>query len=193
MRKLIVFIALPVLVLTGFAQSRNCLRLMHVDELARNATWIGRVKVRKADKANYRGSYSQLASLQPLEVIEGDFTLKELNVLALSTVRCAEDNYIKDQELLVFLEPQESLFRTLNFQYGQFLIANDIVKGWRDANNNLVDKPYAEVRKEILTYINAAQTPKSQEPPPQPSAQQPAPKPSPQQPAQKPPESSSQP
>jgi hypothetical protein len=193
MRKLIVLIALPVLVLTGFAQSRNCLRLMHVDELARNATWIGRVKVRKADKANYRGSFSQIATLQPLEVIEGDFTLKGLNVLALSTVRCAEDNYIKDQELLVFLEPQDSLFRTLNFQYGQFLIANDIVKGWRDANNNLVDKPYAEVRKEILTYINAAQTPKSQEPPPQPSAQQPAPKPSPQQPAQRPPESSSQP
>ena len=193
MRKLIVLIALPVLVLTGFAQSRNCLRLMHVDELSRNATWIGRVKVRKVDKANYRGSYSQIATLQPLEVIEGDFTLKGLNVLALSTVRCAEDNYIKDQELLVFLEPQDSLFRTLNFQYGQFLIANDIVKGWRDANNNLVDKPYAEVRKEILTYINAAQTPKSQEPPPQPSAQQPAPKPSPQQPVQRPPESSSQP
>jgi len=189
MRKLIILIALPVLVLTGFAQSRNCLRVMHVDELARNATWIGRVKVRKADKANYRGSFSQIATLQPLEVIEGDFTLKELNVLAQSTVRCAEDNYIKDQELLVFLEPQESLFHTFNFQYGQFLIANDIVKGWRDANNNLVDKPYAEVRKEILTYINAAQTPKSQEPPPQPSAQQPAPKPS----AQKPPESSSQP
>jgi hypothetical protein len=193
MRKLIVFIALPVLALTGFAQSRNCLRLMPVDELSRNATWIGRVKVRKADKANYRGSFSQLAALHPLEVIEGDFTLKELNVLALSTVRCAEDSYIKDQELLVFLEPQDSLFHTLNFQYGQFLIANDIVKGWRDANNNLIDKPYAEVRKEILTYINAAQTPKSQEPPPQPSAQQPAPKPSPQQPAQRPPESSSQP
>ena len=193
MRKLITLIALPLLVLTGFAQSRNCLRLMHADELTRNAIWIGRVKVRKADKANYRGSFSQVATLQPLDVIEGDFTLKELNVLAQSTVRCAEDSYLKDQELLVFLEPQDSLFHTLNFQYGQFLIVNEIVKGWRDANNNLVDKPYADVRKEIITYVNAAQTPKSQEPPPQPSAQQPTPKPSPQQPAQKPPESSSRP
>jgi len=193
MRKLITLIALPLLVLTGLAQSRNCLRLMHADELTRNATWIGRVKVRKADKANYRGSFSQVATLQPLDVIEGDFTLKELNVLAQSTVRCAEDSYLKDQELLVFLEPQDSLFHTLNFQYGQFLIVNEIVKGWRDANNNLVDKPYADVRKEIITYVNAAQTPKSQEPPPQPSAQQPTPKPSPQQPAQKPPESSSRP
>jgi hypothetical protein len=193
MRKLITLIALPLLVLTGFAQSRNCLRLMHTDELTRNASWVGRVKVRKADKANYRGSFSQIATLQPLDVIEGDFTLKELNVLAQSTVRCAEDSYLKDQELLVFLEPQDSLFHTLNFQYGQFLIVNEVVKGWRDANNNLVDKPYADVRKEILTYINAAQTPKSQEPPPQPSAQQPQTKPSPQQPAQKPPESSSRP
>jgi hypothetical protein len=187
MRKLITLIALPLLVVTGFAQLRNCLRLMHADELTRNAIWIGRVKVRKADKANYRGSFSQIATLQPLEVIEGDFTLKELNVLAQSTVRCAEDSYLKDQEMLVFLEPQDSLFHTLNFQYGQFLIVNEMVKGWRDANNNLVDKPYAEVRKEIITYVNAAQTPKSQEPPPQPSAQ----KPSAQQPAQKPPESSS--
>lgn len=189
MRKLITLIALPLLVVTGFAQSRNCLRLMHTDELTRNATWIGRVKVRKADKANYRGSFSQVATLQPFDVIEGDFTLKELNVLAQSTVRCAEDSYLKDQELLVFLEPEDSLFHTLNFQYGQFLIVNDVVKGWRDANNNLVDKPYADVRKEIITYVNAAQTPKSQEPLPQPSAQQPAPKSS----AQKPPESSSRP
>src|SRR5437868_5674127 len=193
MRKLISLIALPLLVVTGFAQSRNCLRLMHADELTRNAIWIGRVKVRKADKANYRGSFSQVATLQPLDVIEGDFTLKELNVLAQSTVRCAEDIYLKDQELLVFPEPQDSLFHTLNFQYGQFLIVNEIVKGWRDANNNLVDKPYADVRKEIITYVNAAQTPKSQEPPPQPSAQQPTSKPSAQQPAQKPPESSSRP
>jgi hypothetical protein len=184
MRKLIALIALPLLVLAGFAQSRNCLRLMHADELTRNAIWIGRVKVRKADKANYRGSFSQVATLQPLDVIEGDFTLKELNVLAQSTVRCAEDIYLKDQDVLVFLEPQDSLFHTLNFQYGQFLVVNEVVKGWRDANNNLIDKPYADVRKEIITYVNAAQTPKSQEPPPQPSAQKPA---------QKPPESSSRP
>src|SRR6185369_3460223 len=157
---------------TGFAQSRNCLRVMRADELSRNAIWIGRVKVRRADKANYRGSFTQVAALQPLDVIEGDFTLKELNVLSQSIVRCAEDSYAKDQEVLVFLEPQDSLFHTLNFQYGQFLIVNDVVKGWRDAQNNPVDKAYADVRKEILAYINSAQTPKSQEPPPPtPSAQ----------------------
>ena len=181
MRKLIILIALPLFVFTGLAQSRNCLRTMPMDELTRNAIWIGRVKVRRADKANYRGSFSQIAALQPIDVIEGDFTLKELNVLALSTVRCAEDAYAKDQEMLVFLEPQDSLFHTANYQYGQFLNVNNIVQGWRDASNNLIDRPYAEVRKEILAYLNAAQTPKSQEPPPQPSAQQPT---------QRPPESS---
>ena len=178
MRKATVLIALALLVLPGFAQSRNCLRLMSADELTRNATWIGRVRVRRADKANYRGSYGQVAVLQPIDVIEGDFTLKELNVLARTTVRCAEDSYTGEQEMLVFLEPEDSLFHTLNFQYGQFLIVNDIVRGWRDANNHPVDKPYAEVRKEIIAYVNAAQTPKSQEPPPpQPSAQQPPHKP----------------
>ena len=176
MRKVIILIALPLLALTGFAQSRNCLRIMPTDELTRNAIWIGRVKVRRADKANYRGSFTQVATLQPIDAIEGDFTLKELNVLAQSIVRCADDNYVKDQDVLVFLETQDSLFHTLNFQYGQFIIVNETVKGWRDANNNSVDKPYADVRKEIIGYINAAQTPKSQEPP-TPSAQQPAQKP----------------
>ena len=176
MRKVIILIALSLLTLTGLAQSRNCLRIMPTEELTRNAIWIGRVKVRRADKANYRGSFTQVAVLQPVDVIEGDFTLKELNVLAQSIVRCAEDNYVKDQDVLVFLEPQDSLFHTLNFQYGQFVITNDIVKGWRDANNNPTDKPYADVRKEVIAYINAAQTPKAQEPP-TPSAQQPPQKP----------------
>jgi hypothetical protein len=178
MRKVIILIALPLLALTGLAQSRNCLRVMPAEELTRNAIWIGRVKVRRADKANYRGSFLQVAVLQPIDVIEGDFTLKELNVLAQSIVRCAEDSYVKDQDVLVFLEPQDSLFHTLNFQYGQFLVVNEIVKGWRDANNNPIDKPYADVRKEILGYVNTRQTPKQPEaPPPTPSAQQPAQKP----------------
>ena len=74
------------------------------DELTHNAIWIGRVKVRRADKANFRGSFLQVAALQPLDVIEGDFTLKELNVLAQSVVSCAEDNDGKDQDVVVFLE-----------------------------------------------------------------------------------------
>src|SRR5581483_8478008 len=112
MRKATVLIAFALLVLPGFAQSRSCLRLMPADELSRNATWIGRVRVRRADKANYRGSYGQIAALQPIDVIEGDFTLKELNVLARTTVRCAEDSYTNEQEMLVFLETEDSLFHT---------------------------------------------------------------------------------
>jgi hypothetical protein len=36
-----------------------------------------------------------MAVLYPMDVIEGDFTLKEINVLARSGVRCAEDNHVK--------------------------------------------------------------------------------------------------
>src|SRR5436190_22857424 len=102
MRKLVLIMALPLLALSGFAQSRNCLRIMPIDELTRSSILIGRVKVHKTDKAKYRGSFSQIAVLRPVDVIDGDFTLKEINVLARSNVRCAEDNYIEDQEMLVF-------------------------------------------------------------------------------------------
>jgi len=159
MNKLIFMIALPLLALPGFAQSRSCLRIMPVDEMTRSATLIARVKIHKTEKARYRGMYTQVAVLRPSDVIEGDFTMKEINVLARSAVRCAEDNYIEKQEMLVFLEPEESLFHTLNFQYGQFQIVGEIVKGWRDKANKPIDKPYAEVRQEIVSYINAMQTP----------------------------------
>jgi len=143
---------------------------MPIDEMTRNSVLIGRVKVQKADKANFRGSFSQIAILRPVDVIEGDFTLKQINVLARSNVRCAEDNYIEAQEMIVFLEPEESLFHTVNFQYGQFPIVNEIVKGWRDANNKPIDKPYTEVRQEIIAYVNAVRNPKPETPqPPQPA------------------------
>jgi hypothetical protein len=186
MRKLIILIALPLLLSTGMAQSRSCLRMMRVDEMSRTALWIGRVKVVKVSKANYRGSFDQIAVLQPVDVIEGDSTLTELNVLSRSIVRCAEDSYVNNQELLVFLEPEDSLFHTLNYQYGEFLIVNDVVKGWRDTNNNLMDKPYAAVRDEILAFINLARPQKPQEPlPPQP---QPVLQPTSQKPANRPPQ-----
>src|SRR5262249_16802453 len=143
MRKLVLIIALPLLVLPGLAQSRNCLRVMPVEELVRQAILIARVKVHKVDRARYRGEFTQLAIVYPLDVIEGDFTLKEINGLARSSVRCAEDNYIRDDEMLVFLEPQDSLFHTVNYQYGQFPIVGEIVKGWRDQANKPIDKPYA--------------------------------------------------
>jgi hypothetical protein len=162
MRKLALILALPLLVLPGLAQTRNCLRIMPMDEITRNSTLIARVKVHRAEKAKYKGSFFQVAILRPVDVIEGDFTLKDMNVLARSNVRCAEDNYIETQEMLVFLEPEDSLFHTVNYQYGQFLIAGDIVKGWRDQNNKPVDKPYTEVRQEILAYVNAVRTPKSE-------------------------------
>ena len=172
MRKLLLIIALSPMVLPAVAQSRNCLRLMTVDQLARASILITRVRVHKAAKAKYKGEFSQLAVLRPVDVIEGDFTLNELNVLARSSVRCAEDNYNKDDEMLVFLEPQDSLFHTVNYQYGQFLIVGDIVKGWRDKTNKPVDKPYAEVRQEIVALVNAAHAP-----PVDPGAQKPPVKP----------------
>lgn len=169
MRKVFLVIAMSVLVLPGLAQSRNCLRVMPIGEVTRQAILIARVKVHRVEKANYRGEFSQLATLTPVDVIEGDFTLKELNVLSWSNVRCAEDSYTKDDEMLVFLEPQDSLFHTVNYQYGQFPIVGEIVKGWRDKANKPVDKPYAEVRAEIQACVTAAHTPKSEaEPAPKP-------------------------
>jgi len=155
MHKLASILAMPLLMLTGLAQTRNCLRVMPIDELTRNSILIARVKVQKAVRANYRGAFSQLAILKPIDVIDGDFTLKQVNVLARANVRCAEDNYIEKQEMLVFLALEDSLCRTQNFQYGQFLMDGEIVKGWRDKANKPVDRLYADVRLEIEAYVNA--------------------------------------
>ena len=169
MNKLILIFALPLLIMPGLAQTRTCLRIMPVDEISRTSTLIARIKVHKVEKARYRGMFSQLAILRPVDVIEGDFTLTELNVLARSNVPCAEDNYTAGQEMLVFLEPQESLFHTVNFQYGQFPVVGEIVKGWRDKANKPVDKPYTEVRQEIAGYVKSAHSPKTEpQPVPQP-------------------------
>ena len=168
-------IVLVVMALPSLAQSNGCLRVMPIDELVRQSILIARVKVHRADKANYKGEFSQLAVLTPVEVIDGDFTLKELNVLARSSVRCAEDNYARDEEMLVFLEPQDSLFHTVGYQYGQFPIVGEIVKGWRDKANKPVDKPYAEVKTQILACIAAARTakPEGQQPPKPPAVKPP--------------------
>lgn len=158
-------IFLLLMALPGLAQSNGCLRVMPIEELTRQSILIARVKVKRVDKANYRGEFNQLAVLTPVDVIDGDFTLKQLNVLARSSVRCAEDNYVKDEEMLVFLEPQDSLFHTVDYQYGQFTIAGEIVKGWRDKANKPIDKPYAEVRAQILACVAAAHTAKPEEQP----------------------------
>ena len=169
MHKLALILAMPLLMLTGLAQTRNCLRIMPMDELTRNSILIARVRVQKAVRANYRGAFSQLAILKPIDVIDGDFTLKQVNVLARANVRCAEDNYIEKQEMLVFLALEDSLFRTQNFQYGQFLIDGEIVKGWRDKANKPVDRLYADVRLEIEAYVNATHHPPSEAPAPPPT------------------------
>ncbi len=164
MKKTVLIIALPLLVMSGLAQTRNCLRVMPLDELIRTSSFIARVRVHKSGKANYRGFYRQLATLRVIEVIEGDFTLQEAFVLARSNVPCAEDSYTEGQEMLVFLEPDSGLFHTVNFQYGHFVIEGEMVKGWRDKTNKALDKPFAEVRQEILAILN----PKGVPPLPQP-------------------------
>lgn len=178
MRRAVLIIALPLFVLTGLAQSQNCLRVMSIDEVTREAILIARAKVHKVEKAKYRGEFDQLAVLYPVDVIEGDFTLGQMHVLARSRVRCAEDNYVKEEEMLVFLEPQDSLFHTVNYQYGQFPVVGEIVKGWRDKANKPIDKPYEEVRREILMSIADTRNPK-----PEPKPQQPKPVKPPEQPA----------
>jgi hypothetical protein len=178
MKKLALIIAPLLFVGAGMAQSRSCLRTMPIDELIRSSIWIGRVKVQKINKATFRGAYSQLATLKAVDVIDGNFSLLEVPVLAKSNVPCAADVYVKEQEMLVFLAPESSLFRTQNFQFGQFVIVGELVKGWRDRANNLVDLPYADVRKEIETYLKAI---RHQQEPAAPPGQKPI-KPPPQKP-----------
>ena len=127
---------------------------MTVEELTRNAAMIARVKVIRTENVNRRGPFSQIAVVQPVDVIDGDYTLKQLNVAARTNVRCAEDEYKQGQDMLIFVVSEGGLFRTLNFQYGQFEIAGETVKGWRDKTNKIGDKPYGEVRKELESILN---------------------------------------
>jgi hypothetical protein len=175
MNKLALIIAPLLLLSAGMAQSRTCLRVMPMDELIRGSIWIGRVKVRKVNKANYRGSFAQLALLQVIDTIDGDSSVQERPVLAKSNVPCAADIYEAKQEMLVFLKPEDSLFRTNNFQYGEFLIVGELVKGWRDKTNNVIDKPYAEVRKEIDEYLRLQRNPQAPPVVPQPPPVKPKP------------------
>jgi hypothetical protein len=173
MKKLALIIAPLFLLGAGMAQTRSCLRTMPIDELIRSSIWIGRVKVQKIDRASYRGMYGQLAMLKAVDNLEGNLSLQQLPVLAKSNVPCATDIYDKDQEMLVFLAPESSLFRTQNYQFGQFLIVGEVVKDWRDKTNHPADKPYAEVRKEIEAYLKILRG--SQEPPTPPKPGKPAP------------------
>jgi hypothetical protein len=141
---------------------------MPIEEIVRSAIFIGRVRVGKTERVRYRGEFGQLAHLEPVDVIDGDSSATRISVLADSNVRCARDYYTRDQDMLVFLEPEESLLHTINYQYGHFQILGEVVKGWRDKNNRRCDRPYAEVREEIVRYLDAARKPPGQQPAPAP-------------------------
>jgi hypothetical protein len=111
------------------------LRVMPVEELSTQADTILRGRVKKIEKANYLGKYTQLVSFQVLDVVKGDSSLigQETKIWAGTRVSNAKDSYIKGVEVLVFLEHEQTFYYTLNFQYGQFLIEGDAVQRWRVA------------------------------------------------------------
>jgi hypothetical protein len=169
MKKLVLIAGILTMLIAGpvgLSQNRACLRIMPMDELARGSTYIGRIKVVKVENINYRGIYSQLATVAPTEVIDGDPTLKKIIILAKSNVQCAEDNYVVGQEMFVFLAPADSLFRTYDFQYGQFLIVGNMVRGWRDKANKPVDRLYTDAVKEVQYILNPTPAPAGENNPP---------------------------
>src|SRR6185369_11094610 len=70
-----------------------------------------------------------------------------------------DDRYAKKEEWLVFLSHDAGFYRTVNYQYGQFRIEGDVVRGWRDAENVASDKPYYSVREEIERLLTEMRTP----------------------------------
>jgi hypothetical protein len=157
---------LLMLVIGGAAQLPGSpgLRVMPIDELSKRADAIVRCHVKKIEKANYLGTYTQLATLDVKDIVKGDNRLKEIKVWAGSNVINANDFFNKDNEVLLFLVREKTYFHTLNYQYGQFLIEGEFVKNWRDipelppppieppgvdGGSATTEKSYFEARKEI--------------------------------------------
>ncbi len=134
------------------------LRVMTPAELASNSVIIARVKVVDVDESDW-ADFRQIATLELTDVIDGDFTLPRVNVAARSLVAYTDDKYAKKEEWLVFLWHDAGFYRTVNYQYGQFRIENDVVKGWRNAENVATDKPYYSVREEIERLLTDMRTP----------------------------------
>ncbi|MGQ9897226.1 MAG: hypothetical protein ACUVR8_06690 [Acidobacteriota bacterium] len=151
---------------------------MDARELVLSADLIARVRVR-ATKNIRHPMYGQLATLDILEVIYGDPRRQEVRVWAMSTSYCARDAYVPQQEMLVFLARDQTLFHTVNWQYGQFLVNGSTVEDWRGNSGEVaagggtaVDtrasgmrrgdtprgrpQPFAEVKQEILTLLEEA-------------------------------------
>ncbi|MFQ3640834.1 MAG: hypothetical protein SNJ62_12605 [Chloracidobacterium sp.] len=149
------------------AVSQCNMRVMDTRELVLNADLIARVRVRSTK--NIRNPmYGQVAVLEILEVIYGDPRRREVRVWAMSTTYCARDAYAPQQEMLVFLARDQTSFHTVNWQYGQFLVTNDIVEAWRGRSAESATTlaatrqpdaplgqplPFTEVKQEILTLL----------------------------------------
>jgi hypothetical protein len=155
------------------------LRVMTPAELVANSVIIARVRVVDVDESDW-GDFKQVATLELVDVIEGDYTIERVRVAARSLVAYTNDRYAKKEEWLVFLSHEPGLYRTVNFQYGQFRIEGDVVRGWRSDENVAADKPYYSVREEIERLVTEMRTPPPAEvlqaPPPQ-SGQAAPPKP----------------
>lgn len=144
----------------------GCLRIMAPTELASRSSIIARARVVDVDESEF-GPFRQIATLELVDVIEGDFTVKTVRVGARSMVACAEDRYRKKEEWLVFLEQDAALYHTVNYQYGQFRIEGDVIRDWRDAEAKAVDASYYSVRLEIEAIIAGLRTPAAETAPEQ--------------------------
>lgn len=183
MRFLFFLIALLCVALQSVAVGAQCnMRVMDTRELVLSADLIARVRVR-ATKSIRNPMYGQLATLEIIEVIYGDPRWQEVRVWAMSTTYCARDTYAPQQEMLVFLARDQTLFHTVNWQYGQFLITGDTVEDWRGRAGEVAGtgvntmataaseprseprrgeeprgqpRSFAEVKQEILTLLEEA-------------------------------------
>jgi hypothetical protein len=160
MMKTIVTLSLLVAVLSSPA-SAVCLRVMTPQELVVTSILIARVRVTDTDDSDW-GEFGQIATLELVDIIEGDFTLRDARVHAKSHVACADDQYKKKDEFLVFLEQSGGLYHTVNFQYGQFRIEGEVVRGWRNADGGVSEKPYYSVREEIEGIVAGIRNPKQE-------------------------------
>jgi hypothetical protein len=136
------------------------LRVMPPAELVANSVIIARARVVDVDESDW-ADFKQMATLELVDVIEGDFTLKTVRVAARSIVAYTDDRYAKKEEWLVFLRHESGFYRTVNYQYGQFRIENDVVRGWRNIENVATDKPYYSVREEVERILTDMRTPLS--------------------------------
>lgn len=144
--------------LVGSAVANGDLRIMPMRELVAQSVLIARVRVDKTDDSDW-GDFKQVAKLDIVDVIEGDVTLEDVRVAGNSLVANTEDKYKKNEEWVVFLVRDGGFYRTLNYQHGRFRLDGDVVRGWRDANDEVSDKPYYSVREEIEVMLTELRTP----------------------------------